>query len=88
MSAKHTNKSSATDWARVDALTDATIDPSDIPGLSQSFFRRAKLRMPHQSVSVTVHIDSDVLAWFQATGAEYEKRINAALRIYAEAHQA
>jgi uncharacterized protein (DUF4415 family) len=87
MNAKHTNKPSATDWARVDALTDETIDASDIPGLSQAFFERAQLRMPHQPVSVTVQIDADVLAWFQATGAEYEKRINAALRIYAEAHQ-
>lgn len=87
MNAKHTNKSSKTDWARVDALTDETIDTSDIPALPPAFFERAKLRASHQPVTVTLHVDSDVLAWFQAQGAEYEKRINAALRIYAEAHE-
>jgi hypothetical protein len=35
-----------TDWARIDALTDDTIDTSDIPPLSQTFFQRAVLRTP------------------------------------------
>jgi hypothetical protein len=38
--------SSGTDWERVDTLTDETIDTSDIPPLTASFFARAKLRMP------------------------------------------
>jgi len=80
-------KSSETNWAQVDALTDETIDTSDIPPLTQSFFARAALRMPKQPVTVTVHIDPDVLAWFKAQGEEYEQRMNAALRIYAEAHR-
>ncbi len=42
--------------------------------------------MPKKQVPETVHIDQDLVAWFQAQG-EYEKRINAALRIYAEAHK-
>ena len=88
MNEKHTNKPSKTDWARIDALTDEGIDTSDIPALTQTFFERAKLRVPHQPVTVTLNVDADVLAWFQAQGAEYEKRINAALRIYAEAHEA
>jgi hypothetical protein len=29
----------------------------------------------------------ELLAWFQGLGAEYEQRMIAALRIYAEAHQ-
>lgn len=37
---------------------------------------------------MTVQVDSDVLDWFQAQGDDYEQRVNAALRIYAEAHQA
>jgi len=81
------NKLSETNWAQVDALTDETIDTSDIPPLTQSFFARAALRMPKQPVPVTVHIDPDVLAWFKAQGEEYEQRMNAALRIYAEAHR-
>jgi uncharacterized protein (DUF4415 family) len=87
MSVKHTKPASKTDWARIDALTDETIDTSDIPPLSQTFFKRAVLRTPRQPVSVTLHLDPEVLEWFQAQGVEYEKRINAALRIYAEAHK-
>jgi uncharacterized protein (DUF4415 family) len=35
---------------------------------------------------VTLHIDPLVLRWFQNQGAQYERLINAALRIYVEAH--
>lgn len=79
---------SQTDWARVDALTDSEIDLSEVPELDESFFANAILRMPSGLETITVHIDPDVLAWFKAQGAEYEQRINAALRIYAEAHEA
>jgi len=64
------------------------IDTTDIPALSESFFARATLRMPRQPIAITVRVDPDVLAWFKAQGEEYEQRINAALRIYAEAHKA
>jgi uncharacterized protein (DUF4415 family) len=37
--------------------------------------------------TVTVTIDADVLAWFLAQGPEYQKRISAALRLYAEVHK-
>lgn len=87
MNAQDLKKPSETDWTRVDALTDETIDTSDIPPLDEAFFANAKLRMPEQRVSVTVNIDADVLAWFEAQGEEFQQRINAALRIYAEAHR-
>jgi uncharacterized protein (DUF4415 family) len=82
------NKHSETDWARVDAMTDEEIDTSDIPPLTEDFFKRAKVRMPKRKVAVTVQIDPDVLDWFRAQGEDYEQRMNAALRIYAEAHKA
>lgn len=88
MSDTPTNKQSETDWARVDALTDAEIDTSDIPPLSDEFFRRSHVRLPGGKVAVTVRIDPDVLAWFKAQGADYEQRMHAALRLYAEAHKA
>lgn len=87
MNGSSTNKRSKTDWDRVNALTDETIDTTDIPPLTEAFFRRATLRPPRQRVPVTIQIDSDVLAWFQAQGDECERRLNAALRIYAEAHK-
>ena len=37
--------------------------------------------------SVTLEVDADVLDWFKAQGEEFQARINAALRIYAQAHQ-
>jgi uncharacterized protein (DUF4415 family) len=88
MNAKNTKRISKTDWARVDALPDDEIDTSDIPALDESFFARAVLRSPQPLVPVTLRLDPDVLAWFKAQGDEYERRLNAALRIYVEAHQA
>jgi uncharacterized protein (DUF4415 family) len=86
MSDSDMNNSSETNWAMVDSLTDETMDRTELPPLDDSFFDRATWRMP-QPVAVTVHIDPDLLAWFKAQGDEYEQRMAAALRIYAEAHQ-
>jgi len=81
------SKLSATDWARIDAITDETIDTSDIPPLSDAFFARARLKTPRPpKVEVALSVDSDVLDWFKAQGENWEQRANAALRIYAEAH--
>jgi len=82
------DKSSETNWERVDALTDELIDTSDIPPLSEDFFARATLRTPQQFATVTIQVDSDVWAWFEAHGDECERQLNAALRIYAEAQKA
>ena len=85
MNSRNMNEPSKTDWDRVGKLGDEAIDTSDIPPLSRGFFDKATLRTPRQPVPVTMHVDADVLALFQAQGQEYEQRMNAALRIYAEA---
>ena len=83
------SKLSATDWARIDAISDEAIDTSDIPPLSDAFFARARLKMPRPpKVEVAIRVDGDVLDWFKAQGDNWEQRANAALRIYAEAHLA
>lgn len=87
MSDKPTKHISKTDWERVDAMTDEDIDTSDIPPLTDTFFKRATLRLPRQLVTATFQIDAEVLDWFKAQGDDYEQRLNAALRIYAEAHK-
>lgn len=74
------------DWERVDAMTDEDIDTSDTPPLTDDFFRRARVRMPKQRV--TMQVDSDLIRWFQSQGEDYERRMNAALRLYVEAHKA
>jgi uncharacterized protein (DUF4415 family) len=78
---------SRTDWSRVAALSDAEIDVSDVPPLDDAFFARATVRMPNRPMAeVTLHIDPLILRWFQSQSAQYERLINAALRIYVEAH--
>lgn len=79
------NKSSETDWARVDALTDDMIDTTDIPPLTARDFTRAVLRTPEGTVLLAVRVDPEILAWYQAQGEECEPEINAALRRYMEA---
>lgn len=87
MNGKNLKKPSETYWARIDRMDDEDIDTSDIPSLDDDFFDSAQLRMPEKKVPVTLSVDSDVLKWFESQGSEFQHRINAALRIYAEAHQ-
>lgn len=87
MSVKNLKKPSETDWARIDKMSDEEIDTSDIPPLSEEFFAKAQWRMPAKKTAVTLSVDSDVLKWFEGQGADFQQRVNAALRIYAEAHQ-
>jgi uncharacterized protein (DUF4415 family) len=68
-------------------MTDEEIDTSDIPPLDETFFANARLRMPEQKVSITLDVDAGVLEWFKAQGEDFQNRINAALKIYAEAHK-
>lgn len=85
MSVSDTNEPSETDWARLREMTDEAIDLTDSPELDDDFFDKATLRLP-KSVAVTLEVDAVTLAWFNAqkNGSEL---MNAALRIYAEAHQ-
>ncbi|MFN8490227.1 MAG: BrnT family toxin [Caldilineaceae bacterium] len=80
-------KHSETNWAMVDALTDEEIDRSEIPPLDEKFFARAKRRLPSKPVTVTVHLEPDLYAWFQGQGEQAEQYMIAALRIYMEAHK-
>lgn len=81
------DKSSETDWEALDAMSDEDIDFSDIPPLGDEFFARASLVVPCNSVPVTLPVAADVLKWFQAHGQDWQRRMNAALRLYAEAHR-
>ena len=89
---------SRTNWERLDALSDDEIDISDIPPLTDEDFARSEWRVPASlrsgntpsahAVLVEVAVDEDILAWFQSQGQNYQQRMRAALRLYAEAHQA
>ncbi len=78
---------SKTDWARIDRMSDEEIDTSDSPPLGDDFFATAEWRMPEKKTAVTLSVDSEVLKWFESQGADFPQRVNAALKIYAQAHQ-
>lgn len=87
MNAQDLKKPSETNWAKVSEMTDEEIDTSDIPPLDETFFAGARMRVPGKKVSVTLDVDADILEWFKAQGEDFRNRINAALKIYAEAHK-
>ncbi len=77
-----------TDWARVDALTDAEIeaavrdDPDAVP--LDIDWSKAELVVPANKIAISIRVDPDVLDWFRRGGAGYQRRINAVLRSYVE----
>jgi uncharacterized protein (DUF4415 family) len=73
-------KSTKTDLARIDRMTDKDIDYSDIPALDNSFFTRPTVEWPPVKQQVTVRLDKDVLDWLKAYGKGYQTRINRILR--------
>jgi len=79
MNADAMSNTSRTDWARIDAMSDEDIDTSDIPPLSEEFFAKAQLRMPKSPVKVSVLVDPDTLAWFQAQGVSRSDKVMGAL---------
>jgi uncharacterized protein (DUF4415 family) len=81
------NSTSETNWDKVDALTAAAIDTSDIPLLTDEFFENSRWWPPKELLSVLVKVDPGTISWFQAQGEDYEQKMAAALRIYAEAHK-
>lgn len=78
-----------TDWARVDALTDADIaaairdDPDAAPELDDAWFASATLVMPEPKEQISIRLDRDVLEHFRRH-PRYQTRINAILRAVME----
>ena len=89
---------SETDFKRLDAMTDAEIDYSDIPPLTEeqlAAMRPLKEVFPEwfpPQVRVTLGIDADIVAWFkeqiqQVGGGNYQSLMNRALRTYVDSHK-
>ena len=82
------HKNDRTDWARVDALTDADIaravadDPDAAPLLTEAQLRRALWVIPVGKQAISIRLDEDILRWFRTQGPRYQTRINAVLRAY------
>jgi uncharacterized protein (DUF4415 family) len=75
-------KKQKADLAALAARPDSEIDFSDIPPLTEDFWKNAVRGNYYKptKTSTTVRIDSDVLAWLRAQGKGYQSRINAILR--------
>ena len=78
-----------TDFERLRTITDDEIeaavrdDPDAVPlGLDWS---KAELVIPPRKVAISIRVDEDVLNHFKASGAGYQRRMNAVLRAYMEA---
>jgi uncharacterized protein (DUF4415 family) len=68
--------------AALATLPDGDIDTSDMPPLTDEFWRNA-VRNPFYKPTkqpTTVRVDADVLLWLKAKGKGYQTRINAILR--------
>ncbi|WP_218653122.1 BrnA antitoxin family protein [Nostoc sp. TCL26-01] len=81
------NNTSKTNWEKLDSLSEEEIDTSDIPPLTEEFFSKSRWWKPVPSLSVLVKINPQTLAWFKSQGEDYQQKMAAALRIYAQAHQ-
>ena len=78
------------------ALPDDTIDLSDIPELTEKFWRNAVRARHYRPIKrqLTLRLDADILDWFkrhadagESKGRGYQTEINKALREYVAAQQ-
>ena len=84
--AKSTKTQSKSDWNRLKKMKDSGIDFSDIPEISEEFFKTAKVIYPEPKTAVSIRLDKDVLEWFKGQGRGYQSKINAVLKTYVKAH--
>ncbi len=68
--------------ARMEQMPDSEIDFSDIPELTEKFWKNAVRNPFYRPIKkqVTLRIDADVVAWLRRQGKGYQTRANAVLR--------
>ena len=71
----------------IKSIRDENIDYSDIPELSESFFKSASIEIPRTKTAISFRIDSDVLEWFKSQGEKYQTKMNAVLKAFKTAHK-
>ena len=90
MKKSSSSKVSKTDWKRVKAMKNRDIKLTpEHPELDLKHIARVIVRKGLKPVtskrSISLRVDADVLAWFQAQGAGYQTRINAVLKAFKDA---
>lgn len=79
-----------TDWARVDAMTDADIDFSEIPEWTEEDVAKARRRGPQKAPlkePISIRLSPQVVAFFKATGPGWQTRLDAVLCEYVATHR-
>jgi uncharacterized protein (DUF4415 family) len=63
-------------------MSDSDIDYSDIPPLTEEFWKNAVPNPFYKPIktAASVRIDTDVMAWLKSQGKGYQTRMNAILR--------
>ena len=75
--------------AKLDAMTDADIDYSDIPDLgdAEELWAKGRVKRAGEAFLPIITIEPEILEWFASQGEDYPVRINAILRAYMEARR-
>ena len=81
-----------TNLKRLDSLTDEEIEQAarsdaDTLLLEECDMASLEVVMPERKQSISLRVDSDVLAYFKPFGKGYQTRMNAVLRTYMQAQQ-
>ncbi len=80
-------KPDRTDYARLDAMTDADIARQiaknpDTVEFTGEMLKQAEVVFPPAKQLLSLRVDQDVVAWFRSLGDGYQTRMNAVLRSY------
>ncbi len=84
------SKASKTDWGRVKSMKNRDIKiTTEHPELDVNHIARVIVRKGLKPVeakrSISLRVDAEVLAWFQAQGPGYQTRMNAVLKAFKDA---
>lgn len=75
---------SRTNYKRLDNMKDEEIDFSDIPELSDEFWKNVRMLRPSKKEMISLRIDKDILDWFRKHGKGYQGYMNAILKSFVE----
>ena len=79
---KLTSRQRRSEIIAMSAISDARIDTSEIPELTEEQLSRAVRGQMYRPVKkpVTIRLDADVIAWLKKDGRGYQTKANALLR--------
>lgn len=79
-------KSTETDFHRLESMNENEIDYSDSPATTKEFWDDAEVMMPAPKKHISLRLDEDVIAFFKRDGNGYQTKINAVLKTYVHSH--